>query len=68
MKITAENVDKLTPEAQDELLMKLFNALSTLDPDIKLNLLKVTIQEFDELDGEDAFGTEGWRHSILGED
>jgi len=25
-------------------------------------------EALDELDLEDAFGTEGWRHSILGED
>ena len=24
--------------------------------------------KLDELDGEDTFGTEGWRHSLLGED
>lgn len=31
-------------------------------------LLKKIIEELDELDCEDALGTEGWRRTILGED
>jgi hypothetical protein len=30
--------------------------------------LKELIAKLDELDGEDFFGTEGWRHFIMGED
>lgn len=26
------------------------------------------IERLDELDGEDFFGTEGWRHYLMGED
>lgn len=30
--------------------------------------LKKLIHRLDELDGEDFFGTEGWRHYLMGED
>jgi hypothetical protein len=34
----------------------------------KTELLAVLIDTLDELDCEDYFGTEGWRHRLLGED
>lgn len=30
--------------------------------------LKELIEKLDELDEEDFFGTEGWRHFLMGED
>ena len=30
--------------------------------------LKILIMKLDDLDMEDFFGTEGWRHFIMGED
>lgn len=42
--------------------------VSKLTPKAKTALLKKLIKKMDELDGEDFFGTEGWRHLLLGED
>jgi len=46
----------LVGKANKKDIFSLFDHLDTLE------------RELDELDFEDFFGTEGWRHTILGED
>lgn len=46
----------------------LVGAVTKEDLDEFLPLVAKILDALDEADLEDAFGTEGWRHSILGED
>lgn len=39
-----------------------------LSPKAQLELLVKILTRLDELDEDDFFGTEGWRHSVLQED
>lgn len=48
----------------NELLGKMNIYLIRRDPGIGLQIL---ISLLDEADNEDTFGTEGWRHALLGE-
>jgi len=72
MKITAEKINKLTLEAQKELLDKIIQGIKDHDARYDDNsvaaILTNMIMWLDEYDEDDYFGTEGWRHSILGED
>lgn len=45
-----------------------YNEVKLLDCDEAKEYLRLIIEELDLLDEDDYFGTEGWRHSILGED
>ena len=72
MKITHENLHKLTWQAKVDLLRKIAEGAIELD---QLNddigavqiILGATMESLDLGDEEDHFGSEGWRHSILGE-
>lgn len=62
MKITTSSTGLLKPEAQQELVDAILTQLkreATDDPEWILDFL---IDALDEADGDDAFGTEGWRH------
>lgn len=73
MKITAANLEKLTWQAKIDLLLKIVNGAIDLD---EVNdecqaidlILETVLETLDEADNDDRFGTEGWRHGILGED
>lgn len=62
------NVFDLTDEALDALTTKIAKGLIETDRANKLEILSVVVQELDWLDGEDAFGTEGWKHTFGVED
>jgi len=76
MKITAKNVSKLKYEDKLKLLNDIVAGGVEYD---KVNqneeghsfiqsIVCALVETLDELDCDDAFGTEGWRHTILGED
>lgn len=46
----------------------LVGAVDKADVDALLSMLDKIEEALNEADYDDAFGTEGWRHSILGED
>ena len=72
MKITPENLHKLTWQAKVDLLRKIVEGAIELD---QLNddmgavqiILGATMKSLDLGDEDDYFGSEGWCHSILGE-
>jgi hypothetical protein len=74
MRIEASNVDRLKPEAQKILLVQILESLVAYVEDDRLTeeavqeLLEEILEDLDENFQDDEFGTEGWRHSLLGED
>lgn len=46
----------------------LVGAVDKADVDALLSMLDKIEEALNEADYDDAFGTKGWRHSILGED
>lgn len=63
----------LTQEAKIAFLNEIIEGAKTLDenteePEAIDFILFHVIDQLDEADSDDCFGTEGWRHSILGED
>lgn len=74
MKITVDNVCQLNTQARIDLLKRIIEGAIKLD-EINdedqlavLSILQGVINYLDSEDEDDAYGTEGWRHSILGED
>lgn len=74
MKIDSTNVSQLKPSAQKQLLIQILDGLArfvendNLHEELSETFLETLVESMDEADEDDAFGTEGWRHSILGED
>lgn len=57
------NVDDLTDEAVERYLGQMCAiALHKTDPEQKRDLLQALTDQFDLMDSDDGFGTEGWRH------
>lgn len=67
-----KNINKLSKIGVSNFLFELFdgliNARQSMDEDSMKDLAKIMIANLDDLDEDDFFGTEGWRHTILGED
>lgn len=56
-------VDDLTDEAVERYLAQMCAiALHKTDPEQKRDLLRALTDQFDLMDSDDCFGTEGWRH------
>jgi hypothetical protein len=74
VRIDSSNVDRLKPEAQKVLLVNILESLARYVEDDNLpeetvqELLEDILEDLDENYQDDQFGTEGWRHSLLGED
>lgn len=57
------NIDDLTDEQKIIVMEQICNHLKN-----EIDVLPELVQFLDELDCDDAFGTEGWRHSFGFED
>ena len=71
--MTPEEAADLKPFKAKVYLVRLLGGLRTQvkaqDPEWAQQLLVVLMRAMDdELDCEDFFGTEGWRHLVMGED
>lgn len=57
-------INDLKYDAQEEVLQDIMTKLISLEPGYYpvTNLLAAIIDQLDEMDGDDVFGTEGWRH------
>lgn len=63
------NINHLNDNGVHSLLAAITVGLLTHDdPETKRHLLDVIVNELDELDNDDAFGTEGWKHAFGVED
>jgi hypothetical protein len=73
LKITSDNISDLTRQARVDYLRKITEGAIELDQryggetDAAEAVLFAIISYLDEW-CEDDFGTEGWRHALLGED
>ena len=60
-------VRHLTTEAQRELFDSIIFLVNSLEPDDFQKVLQKLTDTLDDLDQDDFFGTEGWKH-LIGED
>lgn len=63
-------IQKLSDTAVTETLKEIMDALHDQDDvcDQTREVLQAVVDRLDDLDGDDAFGTEGWRHTFDMED
>jgi len=60
-------IGHLTTEAQRELFEGVVWVMNSLEPDDFQKVLQKFTDVLDDLDQDDFFGTEGWKH-LIGED
>lgn len=58
------NVEHLTDEAVSQHLETITAKLNECGPADKRHFLSVIVDELDDLDQDDAFGTEGWKRTF----
>lgn len=56
-------VSDLTIEAQGQLLQSIVDGLASF-PGSREDILEMIVEYLDDADGDDAYGTEGWRHTF----
>jgi hypothetical protein len=63
MRITGDEVDILTKEGQSDLLKDILHGIREhAELNGARDILEVFLYTLDDLDNDDFFGTEGWRH------
>jgi hypothetical protein len=60
--------DAAVTAALNKLLAQLLNGIIDMDDQTQRDLLEAITIALDDLDGDDAFGTEGWEHRYGFED